>query len=90
MPPKKKSGVGQKGGTKRSGYGRFQVDLMMECEDEELSPAQLIAMKKAQEDHDKVCVTINPLPYMPILGSSNSAESKDMMSKILTNGYSVF
>ena len=28
---------------------------------------------------------INPLPYMPILGSSNSAANKDMMSKIWTN-----
>ena len=29
---------------------------------------------------------INPLPYMPILGSSNSAGNKDMMSKIWTHG----
>ena len=29
---------------------------------------------------------INPLPHMPILGSSNSAANKDMMSKILING----
>ena len=28
---------------------------------------------------------INPLPDMPILGSSNSAANKDMMSKIWTN-----
>ena len=28
---------------------------------------------------------INPLPDMPILGFSNSAANKDMMSKILTN-----
>ena len=28
----------------------------------------------------------NPLPDMPILGSSNSAANKDMMSKIWTNG----
>ena len=27
-----------------------------------------------------------PLPDMPILGSSNSAANKDMMSKIWTNG----
>ena len=27
----------------------------------------------------------NPLPHMPILGSSNSAVNKDMMSKIRTN-----
>ena len=27
----------------------------------------------------------NPLPFMPILGSSNSAANKDMMSKIWTN-----
>ena len=29
---------------------------------------------------------INRLPYMPILGSSNSTTKKDMMSKIWTNG----
>ena len=28
---------------------------------------------------------INPLPHMPILGSSNSAANTDMMSKIWTN-----
>ena len=28
----------------------------------------------------------NPLPDMPILGSSNLAANKDMMSKIWTNG----
>ena len=28
----------------------------------------------------------NPLPHMPILGSSNSAASNDVMSKIWTNG----
>ena len=30
--------------------------------------------------------TVNPLPYMSNLGSSNSAVNKDMMSKIWTNG----
>ena len=29
---------------------------------------------------------INPLPDMPILGSSNSAVNKDILSKIRTNG----
>ena len=29
---------------------------------------------------------INPLPDMPILGSSSSAANKDMMSNIWTNG----
>ena len=28
----------------------------------------------------------NPLPHMPILGSSNSATYKNMMSKLRTNG----
>ena len=28
----------------------------------------------------------HPLPHMPILGSSNSAANKNMMSKIWTNG----
>ena len=30
--------------------------------------------------------TFNPLPHMPILGSSNSAENKSMKFKIWTNG----
>ena len=30
-------------------------------------------------------VLFNPLPDMPMLGSSNSAANKDMMSKIWTN-----
>ena len=34
--------------------------------------------------------SFNPLPHMPILGSFNSAANKDMMSKLLTNGDSVF
>ena len=29
---------------------------------------------------------LNPSPHMPILGSSNSTASSDMMSKIWTNG----
>ena len=33
---------------------------------------------------------VNPLPHMPILGSCNSAANKDMMSKILTNGDTIF
>ena len=42
-----------------------------------------------------VCFTIygkrfNHLPHMPILGSSNSAPSKDMMSKLLTNRDTIF
>ena len=32
----------------------------------------------------------NPLPHMPILGSSNSAANKALMSKILTNGNTIF
>ena len=32
---------------------------------------------------------VNPLPDMPILGSSNSTANKGMMSKIRTNGDSV-
>ena len=31
-------------------------------------------------------VFLNPLPDMPIVGSSNSKATKDMMSKIWTNG----
>ena len=30
--------------------------------------------------------SINPLPNMPVLGSSTSAANKDMMSKTWTNG----
>ena len=33
---------------------------------------------------------INPLPNMPILGSSDSAANKDITSKILTNGDTIF
>ena len=29
---------------------------------------------------------VNPLPYMPVLGSSNSAANENMMSKVWTNG----
>ena len=32
----------------------------------------------------------NPLPDMPIIGSSNSAANKDTMSKILRNGDTIF
>ena len=31
-------------------------------------------------------MTLNPLPDMPILGSSSSAANKDMMAKIWMNG----
>ena len=31
-----------------------------------------------------------PLPHTPILGSSSSAANKDIMSKILTNGDTIF
>ena len=34
--------------------------------------------------------SFNPLPRMPILGSSNSVANKDMMSKIWTNGNTTF
>ena len=30
--------------------------------------------------------TFNPLPHIPILGSSNPAANKNMMSKMWTNG----
>ena len=32
------------------------------------------------------CAVLYPLPDMPILGSSNSAANKDMMSNVWTNG----
>ena len=32
---------------------------------------------------------LNPLPDIPILGSSNSAANKDRMSKIWTNGNTI-
>ena len=43
-----------------------------------------------QSIHNKFMVLINPLPHMPILGSSNSAANKDSVSKILTNGETIF
>ena len=33
---------------------------------------------------------LNPLPHMPILGSSTTAASKDMLSNILTNRDIIF
>ena len=42
--------------------------------------------KKMFNDKTEVFKTINPLPDMPILGSSNLAANKDMMSKIWTDG----
>ena len=33
---------------------------------------------------------INLLPDKPILGFSSSEANKDMMSKLLTNGYTIF
>ena len=33
---------------------------------------------------------VNALPHMPTMASSNSAANKDMMSKILTNGDTIF
>ena len=35
-------------------------------------------------------IWLNPLPDMPNLGSSNSAADKDMMSKMWTNGDTIF
>ena len=40
--------------------------------------------------HDVWLAHLNPLPHMPISGSSNSAANKDMMSKLLTNGNTIF
>ena len=37
-----------------------------------------------------VRLTVNPLPHMPMLGSSNAAANKDMMSKIMTIGDKIF
>ena len=33
---------------------------------------------------------MNPLPHKPILGSSNSVANNNMMSKILTDGDTIF
>ena len=44
---------------------------------------------KMQPSESLVSCLVSPLPDMPILGSSNSAANKDMMSKIWTKwGYS--
>ena len=45
----------------------------------------MIKMTGVLEQKSEVIV-FNPVPYMPILGFSNSAANKDMMSKIWTNG----
>ena len=39
---------------------------------------------------DCLHVSLNRLSQMPILGSSSSAANKDMMSKKLTNGDTIF
>ena len=36
-----------------------------------------------------MCGLVNLLPHKPIIGSSNSAANKDLMSKIWTNGDTV-
>ena len=57
-----------------------------------LKPCTVFTTDDACCTHVKlVCVKeenlqINSLPHMPILGSSNSAAHKDMMSNIWTNG----
>ena len=38
----------------------------------------------------KLFEKFNPVPDMPILGSSDSTANKDMMSKILTNDDTIF
>ena len=55
----------------------------------------LITVTKETQRHVtiKIQITVlplfNPLSDMPILGSSNSAANKDMISKIWTNGYTI-
>ena len=43
-----------------------------------------------QKTCNKHKVLLNPLPHMPILGSSNSAANKDVMSQKMTNGDTIF
>ena len=55
----------------------FKLVLEMTC----------IKQSTALRDHySDTTAHLNPLPDMPILGSSNSAAIKNMMSKIWTNG----
>ena len=56
-----------------------------------LIPVKFIGMFFLDDFHGKSLIgdisrKINSLPHMPVLGSSNSAANKDMMSNILTNG----
>ena len=44
------------------------------------------SISPGQSKYSERLYDINPLPHMPILGYSNSAAIKDMMSKIWTNG----
>ena len=46
------------------------------------------ASKYSKENNTKNI--LDPLPHRPNLGSSNSAANKDIMSKILTNGDTIF
>ena len=48
-----------------------------------LSLAHIFLLQKSHSN--LILFIINPLPDMPILGSSNSTAKKDMMSKIWTN-----
>ena len=51
-----------------------------------IATKQFLIASNFDTGHLKNFLDVNPLPHMPILGSSNSAANENMMSKIWTNG----
>ena len=55
-----------------------------------LETQTMVTRVKIRDKSQDILLTLIPLPDMPILGSSNSAANKDMMSKIWTSGHTIF
>ena len=51
-----------------------------------LKKSEKFKKKKKKKRLKKREILFNPLPYIPILGSSSSTANKNLMSKIWTNG----
>ena len=64
-------------------FDRFKTLLLREELDAPTYPVRsLKGSYFAMNPFVRKCIKLNPLPDMPILGSSNSAANKDMVSKI--------
>ena len=53
-------------------------------------PVELFCSQHTTPNQHQNDSSYNPLPHMPIFGSSNSAANKDMMSKMLKSGDTIF